>query len=143
LTGEWSRRRLSPRVAAGVTLLTALFACSSDSSGPSDRVLVGTWGSPKAEFIAIQAGAEVRAGCTTIVIRVPITLTESNTFSTRGELHGSGAVVGELPSAKVTGSLSGGRLSLTVPSIAGGPAVTYLLEAGVTRPAAEVPECPL
>jgi hypothetical protein len=134
---------ISPRSFAIGTLLTVLSACSSDGSGPSERVLVGTWGSPEAELIAIQAGAEVRAGCTTIVIRTPIALTEVNTFSTRGELHGSGAVVGEFPSVNVTGSLSDGRLSLAAPSVAGGPATTYLLQAGVKRPAAEVPQCPL
>ena len=53
---------LAPRGLA-VALLLALGACSSDDSGPSDQVLVGTWGSERAEFVAIQAGAEVRTGC--------------------------------------------------------------------------------
>jgi len=93
---------LAPRGLA-VTLLLALGAWPSDDSGPSDQVLVGTWGSETAEFVAIQAGAEVRTGCTTIVIHTPVTLTEANTFTTRGELHGTGAVIGKFPSVVVSG----------------------------------------
>jgi hypothetical protein len=134
--------RWVPRRGA-VALLLTLGACSSDAGGPSDQVLVGTWGSQAAEFVAIQAGAEVRTGCTTIVIRSPVTLTEANTFATHGELHGSGAVMGKLPSVPVSGSLSGVRLSLVAPSVPEGPAISYRLEAGVTRSGGDVPECPL
>lgn len=49
----------------------------------TDRALVGTWGSPDAELIAIQAGAEVHYGCSTIVIRGPIALAPDNTFAAR------------------------------------------------------------
>ncbi|HEU4955809.1 MAG TPA: hypothetical protein VFT28_14580, partial [Gemmatimonadales bacterium] len=117
---------LAPRGVA-VALLLALGACSSDDTGPSDQVLVGSWGSAAAEFIALQAGAEVRTGCTTIVIHAPVTLTEANTFTTRGELHGSGAALGKLPSVAVSGTLSGARLSLVAPTVAEGPASTYQL----------------
>jgi|KBSSwiStaDraftv2_1062776.scaffolds.fasta_scaffold1957039_1 hypothetical protein len=51
------------RAVSRSALLLALVACSSDDSGPSDQVLVGTWGSEAAAFVAIQAGAEVRTGC--------------------------------------------------------------------------------
>jgi hypothetical protein len=61
----------------------------------------------------------------------------------RGELHGSGAVIGKFPSVAVSGTLSGVRLLLVAPTVAEGPAITYQLEAGVTRPAGDVPECPL
>lgn len=132
---------LSHRLTAAALFL-ALAACSSDDSGPSSPPLTGTWGSRDAEFVAIQAGAEMRAGCSTIVIRTPVTLTDANTFTSRGELHGSGAMIGELPSVTVTGAVSGSRLSLSAPSEAGGSPVSYLLEAGVARPAAETPECP-
>ena len=72
-----------------------------------------------------------------------MTLTEAGTFATHGKLHGSGAVMGELPSVAVSGTLSGTRLSLVAPSVAEGPAISYQLEAGVTRPGGDVPECPL
>jgi hypothetical protein len=122
-------------------LSVVLASCSNDASGPSDRVLVGSWGSPEAEFIAIQAGAEARTGCTTIVIQAPVTLAENNTFTSRGELHGSGAVIGKLPVVEVFGTLTEDGLSLAAPSVAGGAPVTYLLKAGVTRSPADVPEC--
>jgi hypothetical protein len=64
--------------------LPLLAACSAEASGPSDPVLLGTWGASEAEFIAIQAGAELRFGCNTVVIRSPVTLTEANGFA-RGE----------------------------------------------------------
>ena len=64
----------APRGGA-VALLVTLSACSSDAGGPSDQVLVGTWGSEAADIVAIQAGAEVRTGCSTIVIHSPVTLT--------------------------------------------------------------------
>ncbi len=118
----------SPWVPRGgaVALLLTLGACSSDAGGPAD-----------------QAGAEGRTGCTTIVIHSPVTLTEANTFATHGELHGSGAVMGKLPSVAVSGTLSGARLSLVAPSAAEGPPISYQLEAGVMRPAGDIPECPL
>ena len=118
----------SPWVPRGgaVALLLTLGACSSDAGGPSD-----------------QAGAEGRTGCTTIVIHSPVTLTEANTFATHGELHGSGAVIGKLPSVAVSGTLSGARLSLVAPSVAEGPAISYQLEAGATRSGEDVTECPL
>lgn len=124
-------------------LLVALAGCSSDMSAPSDGVLVGTWGSPEAEFIAIQAGAEAHAGCTTIVIHSPVILAENRTFAARGELHGSGLAIGKFPVVEVTGSLDDGRLTLAAPSVAGGPPITYVLTAGVTRAPDEVPQCPL
>jgi hypothetical protein len=136
-----SRAQLSRRL-AGAALLAVLAACSSDTNGPSDRVLVGTWGSPDAEFIAIQAGAEVRAGCSTIVIRTPVALTDANTFATQGELHGSGATIGKFPTVDVSGTVNGSRLSLVAPGEDGAPAVTYLLESGVSRPLTDQPGCP-
>jgi hypothetical protein len=123
-------------------LLAVLAACSSDTGGPSERLLLGSWGSPAAEFVAIQAGAEVRAGCSTIVIRTPVALTNANTFATSGEWHGSGATSGKAPKVEVTGIVSGPQLSLSAPTAADGPTTTYLLEAGVARPAAAVPTCP-
>jgi len=54
---------LAPRGLAVGPPPRPLVACSSDDSGPSDQVLVGTWGSEAAAFVAIQAGAEVRTGC--------------------------------------------------------------------------------
>ena len=61
----------------------------------------------------------------------------------RGELHGSDAVIGRFPSVAVSGTLSGARLLLVAPTVAEGPTITFQLEAGITRPAGDVPECPL
>lgn len=132
------------RHAAVVALLPALFACSSDTVEPSGRTLIGDWGSSDAELIAIQAGAEVRFGCSTIVIRAPIALSEANTFETQGEFHGSGLRLGEFPVVSVTGSVDGARVRLTAPTEDdGGPLATYVLEAGATPLPSDVPECPL
>lgn len=128
---------------AAVALLPALAACSSETAGPSSHALTGTWGSSEAELIAIQAGAEVRFSCSRIVIRAPIALSETNTFEARGELHGSGGQLSGFPVVSVTGSVDGAHVRLTAPSGVGAPLTTYVLEAGVTLPPSEVPECPL
>ena len=52
-------------------------------------------------------------------------------------------MIGKLPNITVSGTLTGARLALVAPTVAEGPAITYQLEAGVTRPAGDVPECPL
>lgn len=130
------------RVAAVMGLTSALGSCSSDTLEPTSRVLLGTWGSSDAELVAIQAGAEVRFGCSSIVIHSPISLSETNSFEARGELHGSGLQIGGFPLVNVTGSVDGDRVRLTAPSAAGNPLTTYVLEAGVTLPPSEVPECP-
>lgn len=130
------------QVAAALSLTSALASCSSDTLEPTGRLLLGTWGSSDAELVAIQAGAEVRFGCSSIVIHSPISLSETNSFNARGELHGSGMRIGGFPLVNVTGSVDGDQVRLTAPSAAGDPLATYVLEAGVTLPPSEVPECP-
>jgi hypothetical protein len=123
--------------------LVVLAACAGEPTEPVGPLLIGTWGSPDAELIAIRAGAEVRLGCATIIIATPIPLSASNTFATRGRLDGSGAEVGQLSIVDVTGSLRDSQVSITAPSAAAADPVTYVLEAGVSRSPSELPECPL
>jgi hypothetical protein len=140
----YSSRLALPRLHfTAPALLLLLAACASEPLEPSERVLIGNWGSPDVELIAIRAGAEIRVGCATIVIERPIALTEDNHFAAQGRLDGSGAEFGEQPVESVTGTLTASQILLAAPSAAGGEPVTYLLEAGMARSASELPECPL
>ena len=123
--------------------LLMLAACEAEPTEPPGRLLIGNWGSPAAELIAIRTGAEVRLACATIIIDNPIPLNASNTFATQGRLDSSGAEIGQLPLVDVTGSLRDSQVSITVPSAAGADPVTYVLQTGVTRSLSELPECPL
>jgi hypothetical protein len=126
-------------------LLLSIAACSGDSMAPEEPILRGQWGSDQAELIAIAAGAELRFGCAAAVIDDPITLTAANTFVAAARLSGSMASYGPDPVVRLSGSLAGSQLIISVPSV---PAVhfdggTYVLEAGVALPALEEPMCPL
>lgn len=124
-------------------LLLGLAGCSSEDLGPTDQALVGRWGSPDAELIAIQAGAELRYGCSTVVIRRPIALAPDLTFAARGEWHGSGAQFGGFPVVTVVGAIHDAQVHLAVRSPSGEEGVTYVLQMGVTRAPSEIPECPV
>ena len=106
---------------------------------------MGTWGSieNRTELIALLAGAELRVPCTTFIIDDPIVLDDTGGFATRARVRGSGAVIGELPVVRLTGSLGGDRVTVVVPRMGSTPAINYLLDAGVTVPAVELPECPV
>jgi hypothetical protein len=95
------------------------------------------------EFVAIRSGAEVQLGCAAVVIEAPIELMADSTFSVLGQLQTSMAVVGELPTVRVTGRTSGTRVSLTLLDQAADSSVTYELEAGVVPPPLQDPICPV
>ena len=126
-----------PALAQGLAATLLLLGCGDDLAAPSGRELRGTWGSIEArtELIALFAGAELRIPCTTFIIDDPIVLDDTNGFATRARVQGSGAVIGELPVVRLTGSLGGERVTVAVPQTGSAPAATYLLDAGVTVPA--------
>ena len=59
---------LRERRGMGLAALVALLgACSGQDTTESNRgLLVGQWGTDVVELVAIQAGAEVRLGCSTV-----------------------------------------------------------------------------
>ena len=124
--------------------LFLLSACSDDTAPNQETVLRGHWGSDEAELIAIGAGAELRFICASAVTDEAITLTGDNTFVAAARVNGSMARLGPDPVVRVSGSLAGTRLTVSVPSVSseqlsGG---TYVLEAGVELPPLEEPICP-
>jgi hypothetical protein len=128
----------------GLTVaLLLLLGCGDDAAAPSGRELVGTWGSIEArtELIALLAGAELRVPCTTFIIDDPIVLDDTNGFATRAKVR-TGAVLGDLPVVRLTGSLGSDRVTVAVPLTESTFAITYLLDLGVTVPPADLPECP-
>lgn len=131
------------QLAMTVLAAVALAACEDETAGPGRAVLLGQWGSHSAALVAIRSGAEVQLACATIVIEAPIELRADSTFSVLGQLQTSMAVLGRLPTVRVTGRASGTRVSLMLPEQATDSAVTYELEAGVVPPPLEDPVCPL
>jgi hypothetical protein len=133
-----------PQALAAVLLL---FGCGDgDLAAPTGRELRGTWGSIEArsELIALLAGAELRIPCTTFIIDDPIVLDDTNGFGIRARVNGSGGEIGELPVIRLTGLLgSSGRVTVVIPETGSAPAATYLLDAGVTVPPDQMPECPV
>jgi hypothetical protein len=101
------------------------------------------WGSPEAHLIALYAGADLRIGCTWLIIDDAIVLDDRNGFSAHARVAGSGLTLGDLPVVRLTGSVDGSTVTVTVPQSAQTTATTYRLEAGVTRAPADEPECPV
>jgi hypothetical protein len=134
----------NPRALKSLLLLLLIAgACSEPAAPANDRLLVGQWGSADAELIAIEAGAEVRMACATVIINDPISLTAEQSFVARGRVRGSGATLGTLPVVSVTGVVSGTQLRVTFPDGPGASPRTRILEAGVTLQRTEPPMCPL
>lgn len=129
---------------AGVLAITimALPACG-DTTGPSGPLLLGRWGSPTAALVALRSGAEVQLPCAVVIIDDPIELSARDTFVVRGRLQTSSAVVGPLPRVRGSGSVSGSRVTVTLPVGSAGAPVTYELESGVTPDPVDIPVCPL
>jgi hypothetical protein len=133
-----------PALVRGLAAALLLVGCGGDPAAPSGRELVGTWDSldARTELIALLAGAELRVPCATFIIDDPIVLDDTNGFATRARVR-AGAVSGQLPVVRLSGSLGSSRVTVAVPQRGSTPAATYLLEAEVTVPAAELPECPV
>ena len=128
----------------GVVLaLIGLAACSPAPSEPAGLLLVGTWGSDRAELVALRVGAEVHLHCAAVLIDEPITLSEQQTFAVQGRLDRSGAELSALPLVDVQGSLHGAELTLKVDSRDGSTSMTFDLLAAMSVPPLELPECPL
>ena len=128
-----------PSTAYIFVLTLGLGACS-DAVSPN-QLLVGSWGSPAAELIAMRAGAELRFECSSVVIDNPIELRDDRTFRVHGEYWTSELLLGDRPEAVLTGSIAGETVVLQMER---GPAAgtTYTLAAGVRPQPAEVPACP-
>jgi hypothetical protein len=118
--------------------------CACGDSTPTAAqadVLVGRWGSPTAELVAIHAGAELTDGCNTVVINEPITLREDGSFQVRGQLR-AGLVSGGGQPITVTGQLHGTSVTIAAKLYeADGPA-TFELESGRARTPDPNLECP-
>ena len=145
MTRHRSSRWLTP--VPGLIAILGTLGCS-EANGPTGRELVGSWGSPEAELVALLAGAELRFGCTRLIIDQAIVLDEANNFSTSGRLDGPGLTLGALPVMRVTGSSAGDQVTIAVAALAtpkqrSMPLATYVLEAGVTLPPEDQPVCPL
>jgi hypothetical protein len=128
---------------AGALLLLQV-ACG-EGIGPNETLLRGHWGSDQAELIAIGTGAELRFGCASAVIDDPIAMTAANTFVAAARVHSSMARLGKDPVVRLSGSLSGSQLTVTVPGVRAEPLFpggTYVLEAGMELPPLEEPVCP-
>jgi hypothetical protein len=130
------------RLLGSATGFLILLGCGAEGTGPSDRLLIGSWGSEDAELVAIRSGAEVRLRCAVIMIHRPIVLAQDGTFRARGRLDTSGAEV-SLPRVDVTGSLSGSRITVTVPpTVHPGDVVTLTLDAGIKPSPDDTVFCP-
>ncbi len=127
---------------AGAVVAATLIGCG-DGTDPSREVLLGQWGSSSVALVAIRAGAEVRLPCAEVIIDDPIELSHDSSFSVLGRLDTSMAIIGDLPTVRITGRASGTGVSLTVPEGTTYPAATYELEAGVVPPPLNEPICPL
>jgi hypothetical protein len=130
---------------AGCGLLLLLQVACGNSIGPNETLLRGHWGSDEAELIAIGAGAELRFGCATALVESPITLTTAHTFVAAARVSGSFAALGPNPIVRLSGSLSGNQLTVSVPNVPSVPVFpggTYVLEEGVELPPLEEPVCP-
>ena len=137
LTNTLPWRRTALLAAALVT------GCAEEPSVPSGPILLGQWGSSEISLTAIRAGAEVDLGCAAIIVDQPVELKADATFHATGRLQTSSAVLGQLPRVAVSGRTVGSQVSLTLPEHGSGALVTYQLEAGVSPPPSERPQCPL
>jgi len=145
MSGHRGSRRLM--LVSGLIAVLGALGCSG-TTGPTGRELVGSWGSSEAELVALLAGAELRYGCSRVIIDEALVLDEANNFAASGRLDGPGLTLGELPVLRVTGSSAGDQLTIAVASLAtpkqrSARLATYVLEAGVTRPPQDQPVCPL
>ena len=120
--------------------LILLLACG-EPTGPSGDLLLGQWGDGTREFVAAGKGAELRVGCLTIVMYSPIRLRADGTFNVGGEAHRPMPTVGDLPTVRIRGRVSGARLTLTVPDVLDARAETLVLEAGVPHDPAHLTGC--
>ena len=125
-----------PRPTAAFAVCTwalGLYACGDSSpTAAQTAVLVGMWGSPTVELVAIHAGAELTDGCNTVVIEEPIVLREDGSFQVSGRIR-AGLVSGGGRPITVTGELHETSVTVTAELYeADGPA-TFLLESGVAR----------
>ena len=82
----------------------------------------------------------MRLACAAVIIEEPIEIHDGTTFTVRGRLQTSSAVLGDLPMIRGTGEISGSRVSLPV-GPGGSPAVLNL-EAGVRPLPVDLPTCP-
>jgi hypothetical protein len=126
-------------VAAGVCFLAG---CADERADPNDLMLLGTWGSDDALFIALRSGAELQLACTVVIVDEPISLEAGDTFVLKGRLMTSTAVIGHLPRIRGRGMVEGGRVSLSLPMGPQGASVVFDLTAGVTPQRTELPTCP-
>jgi hypothetical protein len=123
-----------------VALVLCISACR-DSLAPEPLLLLGAWGSPAAELVALRAGAELQLECSSVVVAEPIQLRSDQTFQARGEYWGSQLLLGDRPEVVLTGTRAGSTVVLHIDR---GPTAgaSYTLVAGVQREYTDVPSCP-
>jgi hypothetical protein len=126
----------------GAFTLAATGACRA-TTGPSDTLLLGQWGSSTTLLVALRSGAEVQLRCAVLIIDQPIAVNAAGAFVVQGHLEPSSAVVGSLPKVRGSGQVNGSHVTLMLPLGEADGTVTYQLEAGVRPEPLEVPECPL
>lgn len=119
-----------------------LNACAdSNPFEPQGTVLVGRWGSPRAEFTAINVGAKFRDACNTVGVDKPIVLQADGSFEVDGRVR-TGAVTG-VRTITLAGRLERTRLTITnVLYVADGLA-TFILDPGESVIPDSGVECPL
>ena len=121
--------------------LAALLSLACSDGVDPNRILIGSWGSDRAELVALRSGAELRLDCAVIVVDEPIELTADDEFGGRGELWGSTAMIGDRPRATFWGTREGSTLQVQVALPTEWFPLT--LEAGIAPAPDEVPVCPL
>jgi hypothetical protein len=108
---------------------------------PQGAVLVGRWGSPTAEFTAINAGAEFRDACNTVVVDKPILLQADGSFEVDGRVRTGAATGGR--TITLAGRLERTRLTITTVLYVADGLATFILNPGESRIPDSGVECSL
>jgi hypothetical protein len=127
-----------------VPFILVLAACGGDlATEPDAHVLLGRWGNATAEFVALQGAAEVRLPCVTVRIARSVRVTDAGTFDADGRLDDSRAQTGDLPRVRVSGTIHGEQLQVTLAAEAAVTPTRMDLVRGVMPEALDLVHCDL